>query len=369
MKKLLCLTVGLFCGIPVFASDKPVKSPVSLEWPGFQAGVFDVGPAYVSGQPSADALRKLAREGLTTVVSLRTQEEMDDRQEVPFDEPALLKELKVRYVHIPIGPCTPEKVKQFAEEMVKAEGKVLLHCTVAWRATYMWMAYLVSNRKYSVDDAWKDGMKMSVTVDRSALMLGQEVNYKPVPKSEADRRAKPGTLSKPDSKVKISSPKAVYPPTSDRTAFVMWDLGGILNASQPDEARLRELASQGVTRIVNLREPREMEDLKSRGYDEEKLAKELGLEYVNVPIGAWPTFTPEALAKIAAAFEGSKGKVLYHCASANRTTLAFVPYLVRYQGMSLDEATKVGEAMRWSNTMLEDFLGVEFSYSLKAKGG
>jgi uncharacterized protein (TIGR01244 family) len=146
----------------------------------------------------------------------------------------------------------------------------------------------------------------------------------------------------------------------------MWDLGSILNASQPDEKKLRELAAQGVKTIVNLRAPQEMEALKKEGFDEEAVANKLGLKYVSVPLSNWKSFTPEALAKIAEAFEISEGKILYHCASASRTTQAFVPYLVKYQGMSLDEATKVGQAMRWNN-MLEELLGADLSYTLKPK--
>ncbi|MBS1722007.1 MAG: dual specificity protein phosphatase family protein [Armatimonadetes bacterium] len=348
------------------ADRKPVKSPVTLERKGFEAFVADVGAAYVSGQPTADALRELKKEGFTTVVCVRTQEELDDRSEVPFDEPALLKELGMTYVHIPMGPCDPEKVAEFTRAVNESKGKVLLHCTVGWRATYMWMAYLVTDRKYSIDDAWRDGMNMSVTVDRSELMLANPVSYTAVPHKDGARTPKQGVISKPGSHLTITSPKVVNPITDDHTAFVMWDLGGILNASQPDEKKLRELAGEGVKTVVNLRGPQEMEMVKKNGFDEEAVCKELGLDYVSIPITGYQTFTPEALDKIGAAFENAKGKVLYHCQSANRTTLALVPYLVKFQGLSLDEATKVGEAMRWNN-MLAQLLGMDMTYTLKPK--
>jgi uncharacterized protein (TIGR01244 family) len=347
-------------------SEKPVKFPVTVEAPGFQAGIFDVGACFVAGQPSEEALRKLAREGVTTVVSVRTQEEMDDRSQVPFDEAALLKELKVKYVHIPLGPCTPAAVQQFAEAVDQAEGKVLLHCTVAWRATYVWMAYLITNRKYSVDEAWKAGMQMSVTVDRSALMLDADVSYSAVPRKEGARKPKEGVISKMGSLLVLTAPKVIHPPTKNFREFVLWDLGGILNAGQPDAKQLRELAGQGVKTIVNLRAPQEMEAVKQGGFDEEAVAKELGMKYVSIPISSWKTFTPANLALIADAFDKAEGRVLFHCQTANRTTQVLVPYLVKYQGMSLDEATKIGEAMRWQN-MLPELLGADFRYTLKPK--
>ncbi|MEQ1729797.1 MAG: hypothetical protein ABL982_15605, partial [Vicinamibacterales bacterium] len=39
----------------------------------------------------------------------------------------------------------------FAAAMASAQGKVLLHCTVAWRASHMWAAYLIRERKMPVD--------------------------------------------------------------------------------------------------------------------------------------------------------------------------------------------------------------------------
>jgi uncharacterized protein (TIGR01244 family) len=357
--------------LPVFAGEKPITFPKQLDLAGFEGGVFDIGAGYVSGQPTEDALRKLKQEGFTTDVCIRTQPEMDDRKMVPFDEVAFCKEIGLEYIHIPFDKLGPNKVEQFQKAMSEAKGKVLLHCTVAWRATYMWMAYLVKDRKQSLDEAWKAGMEMSVTVDRSALMLDSEVTYMATPHKEGARTPKDGVISKPGSKLKLTSPKVIDAPNGDWRAFVMWDLGDILNAGQPDEKKFRELAAQGVKTVINIRAPSEMEDIKTRtGFDEEAVAKELGLKYVNIPLTSWKTFTPEALAKIADAFENAEGKILYHCNSANRTTQTLVPYLVKYQGMSLDEASKIGEQMRWNNLgMLCELLGVDISHTIKPKSG
>jgi uncharacterized protein (TIGR01244 family) len=351
-------------------SSRTVKFPVTLDTAGYQAALFDVGACLVSGQPSEETLRKLAKEGYKTVVCLRTQPEMDDRTQVPFDEPALLNELNIKYVHIPLGApgsYRPDAVKQFAEALEKSDGKVLLHCTVAWRASYMWMAYLISNHHYSVDEAWKSGMAMNITVDRTPLMLDQQLSYISTPHKNDARNPKDGILSKPGSKLTITSPKVVNAPTANFRDFVLWDLGSVLNASQPDEKKFRELAAQGVKTVVNLRTPQEMAQVKSGGFDEEAVAKQLSLKYVSVPLLAWQTFTPANLALIADAFEKSDGKILFHCGTAVRSTQALIPYLVKYQGMDVDEATKVGESMRWQQSMLPDLLGMDFSYKLKQK--
>ncbi len=83
---------------------------MKVDKPGFQAVVADVGPAYVAGQPSEDALRAMKAEGVTTIINLRTQREMDNRKAVPYDEEALAEELGMTYVHIPLGgPTRPTR--------------------------------------------------------------------------------------------------------------------------------------------------------------------------------------------------------------------------------------------------------------------
>ena len=128
-----------------------VPAPVALETHGqFQEKFARVGDdVFISGQPTERALRDLRGQGVTTVVNLRTPEEMSSR--VPFDEAALVKNLGMEYVYIPVRgnaefPYSPAAVKSFAAAMSGAKGKVLLHCTIAWRASHMWAAYLIQYR-------------------------------------------------------------------------------------------------------------------------------------------------------------------------------------------------------------------------------
>ena len=145
----------------VASTQKPIHEPEKLPRSDFQAVIADVGPAFVAGQPTADALREMKKSGVTTVVNLRTQPEMDNRQQVPFDEAALVKELGMTYVHIPLGgrdmPYTPAAVATFNDAMKAAGGKVLLHCTVGWRASHMWAAYLATYGGVPTENAVKQG--------------------------------------------------------------------------------------------------------------------------------------------------------------------------------------------------------------------
>jgi uncharacterized protein (TIGR01244 family) len=134
-----------------------VSAPVLLDTTGlFQERAARVGEdVFVTGQPTERGLRELKAQGVTTVVNLRTPEEMT--RNVGFDEPALVKELGMRYVYLPVRgtaeyPYSPATLAKFAEAVSSTNGKVLLHCTIAWRASHLWAAYLIE-RGLPVDTA------------------------------------------------------------------------------------------------------------------------------------------------------------------------------------------------------------------------
>jgi uncharacterized protein (TIGR01244 family) len=149
------------CGAQRLTGPHPtgeVPAPVALETHAlFQDKFARVGSdVFISGQPTERGLRNLRSQGVTTVVNLRTPEEMSSR--VPFDEAALVKNLGMEYVYLPVRgnaafPYSPATVKSFAAAMSGAKGKVLLHCTVAWRASHLWAAYLIQYREVPVATA------------------------------------------------------------------------------------------------------------------------------------------------------------------------------------------------------------------------
>src|SRR6266513_4249267 len=97
-----------------------VPAPVALDTRGlFQEKFARVGDdVFISGQPTEQGLRDLHAQGVTTVVNLRTPEEMSSR--VPFDEEALIKQLGMQYVYLPMRgnaeyPYSPDNLKAFAK--------------------------------------------------------------------------------------------------------------------------------------------------------------------------------------------------------------------------------------------------------------
>ena len=174
------LTYILLAGVAppaVYAADATsyFAKPVLIEHDGFRGVLARIAPRiYMSGQPSPEGLEALAELGVTTVINLRTQQEMDNREIVEFDEAAHLDAQGIHYVHIPAGgpdtPYAPAMVEQFAKALAdalgNAEERVLLHCTVAWRASHLWAAYLVRH----------EGLDMN-----QALDIARQLNFGDVP--------------------------------------------------------------------------------------------------------------------------------------------------------------------------------------------
>jgi len=167
-----------FCSIPVVGQQTEVENAVEIgldpdtmphEVSGFEGeirGLWRDGRVFIAGQPDEVAFDRFQKIGVAAVVNLRTSAEMNDRERVPFDEAAVVEALGLEYVHIPLGgdddPYTPAAVDRFAAVLEHHDGLVVLHCTVAWRASYMWTAYLVREQGFSLAAAMARGEAMAI---------------------------------------------------------------------------------------------------------------------------------------------------------------------------------------------------------------
>lgn len=169
------------------AGDVRVSAPTLLDTTGlFQARFVRVGEdMFIGGQPTEKGLRTVHDQGVTMVINLRSPEEM---QRIGFDETAVVQQLGMKYVYIPMRgtaelPYSPAGLDAFAKAMASANGKVLLHCTIAWRASHLWAAYLIRERGVSVNDALAqarainlmDDMRMSGNSQPLEDFLGRRV--------------------------------------------------------------------------------------------------------------------------------------------------------------------------------------------------
>ena len=144
---------------------------------GVEQNLFRDGRVYIGGQPSQAALAALRELGVTAVVNLRTPAETEDRQRVPYDEAAAVAELGMEYISIPLGgaehPYTSQAVDRFAQALADHPGPVLLHCTIGWRASYLWVAYLIREQGFTLPDALARGEAIAITPDPLEGLLGR----------------------------------------------------------------------------------------------------------------------------------------------------------------------------------------------------
>jgi protein tyrosine phosphatase (PTP) superfamily phosphohydrolase (DUF442 family) len=127
-------------------------------------------------------------------------------------------------------------------------------------------------------------------------------------------------------------------------------LPNVITGGQPNAEQLTALKDAGGGIVLDIRDPME-----SRPINEETLVRQLGMEYVNVPVRAG-ALDDRALERILTVLrQAGEQTVFFHCGSGNRVGGALIPYFILDLGMeeqdAVDQAMRVGlrsaEMMEW----------------------
>jgi len=127
-------------------------------------------------------------------------------------------------------------------------------------------------------------------------------------------------------------------------------LPNVITGGQPTAEHLKALKEAGGGIVLDLRD-----SMEPRPVDEAALVRQLGMEYVNVPVRAGSLDDP-TLERILSVLRGAGGRtVFFHCGSGNRVGGALIPYFILDEGMeeqdAVDQAMRVGlrsaEMMEW----------------------
>lgn len=147
------------------------------DWAGIR-NVSRDGNVYFAGQPTKEALGQAARRDITMVVNLRGDREMASR--VDFDEPALVGELGMGYVSIPVTPksLAVADADRLRAVLSSTPGPVLIHCASSNRVGALWASYLHLHRGVGLDDAIergrKAGMRSPALIERVRTIAGSD---------------------------------------------------------------------------------------------------------------------------------------------------------------------------------------------------
>lgn len=113
----------------------------------------------------------------------------------------------------------------------------------------------------------------------------------------------------------------------------------VTTGGQPTADHLRALKEAGAEILLDLRDPMEQ-----RPFDEPGLAREVGLEYINVPVSS-ATLNDATLERVLTVYRNAgEKKIFVHCAGGNRVGATLLPHFMIDLGMEEEDA--IEQAMR-----------------------
>jgi protein tyrosine phosphatase (PTP) superfamily phosphohydrolase (DUF442 family) len=127
-------------------------------------------------------------------------------------------------------------------------------------------------------------------------------------------------------------------------------LPNVVTGGQPTAEQLKAFKAASGDIVLDLRDPME-----PRPVDEANLVRELGLEYINVPVRAGSLDDPTLERILTVLRAAGDRSVFFHCGSGSRVGGALIPYFILDQGLeeqaAVDQAMRVGlrstEYMEW----------------------
>jgi uncharacterized protein (TIGR01244 family) len=120
---------------------------------------------------------------------------------------------------------------------------------------------------------------------------------------------------------------------------------GLYTAGQPATGDWQAIAARGVTTVVNLRTPSEMQ-----GRDEAAEVRAAGMRYIQIPIAGAEGITDANARLLRDALAAADGSVLVHCASANRAGGLLALAEARHGGVAPEQAIALGRKAGMAST-------------------
>jgi protein tyrosine phosphatase (PTP) superfamily phosphohydrolase (DUF442 family) len=165
-------------GIFAQAADHP---PDSVEVISTFKNMYRYQHYYLSGQPSYEALQWLKTKGIRAIINLRSEKENTEYTIASYNEENVARQLDIPYYVIPVDGIkdyTPEKLQELSN-LIDGNDPVFIHCAGIGRVNYFFMAYLIKNKGYSIDEAVCIGKQLTFTFPLENL-LDTQISMKAV---------------------------------------------------------------------------------------------------------------------------------------------------------------------------------------------
>jgi len=138
---------------------------------------------------------------------------------------------------------------------------------------------------------------------------------------------------------------------------------GVIISAQPSPEDLETFKDYGVKAVINSRTDTEMEQL---DFNESRWLQTADMAYQQVTIGAQEPYSVAKLtafneAMLKAREQAGDAPVLLHCRSGHRSSQLYAAWLVKYRGLTPDEALAKVKPAGWWPMPMEQLLGQKLS--------
>jgi len=117
----------------------------------------------------------------------------------------------------------------------------------------------------------------------------------------------------------------------------------VLVGPQPTREELRELVGEGIRTVVNFRTPGE-EDQPMSPEEEAEVVRELGLNYLHVPV-SMKSLSTTTVDNLREEFRGMPGPAFAHCRKGKRAAAMLLMHLATEHGWSGEETIERAESL------------------------
>jgi len=185
MKTILTYSMIAVC-LNLFSIRPVISKSVSDDKPALDSvqkiehfkGMYRAGDYYFGGQPSPEAIKYLKSEGVKLFINLRTKNENQSFTNTAFNEENLLKEHEINYISIPVSypdSYNTETLAKFTQVLAENESKVFIHCASGGRVKNFFMAYLIEEKGFTINEAMVFGNQLNYNFPLG-MILEKEIN-------------------------------------------------------------------------------------------------------------------------------------------------------------------------------------------------
>jgi uncharacterized protein (TIGR01244 family) len=261
------------------------------------------------GQPSMDDLAKMKEQGVKAIINLRQASEYNAEEEA-----ARVKELGLRYFHIPVKSTEPkdEQVAEFLKVMADpANRPVYIHCMSANRVGGFWLIRRVLVDNWKLEDAIQEAEKIGLS-------------------NPVTRQFALDYVARYQARQQLASIRNFLHINND-----------FCTGGQPRPEEFEKLKAARVRVVINLRTPGE-----HRAAEEEEMVKQLGLRYINIPVVFTAPKEEQADEFLRVTDDPANRPAFIHCTSAIRVGAFWMIRRVLRDGWTVEaaeaEAEKIG---------------------------